>query len=131
MLQATNYTHYYYYNNNTFFFLLLLLFLPSLDVHMHPCCFCFLILNPLLHDTHLYYYYYFFLHRSKKSRDSYFIYLFIFSRSIHLSNQNLSILINKSNYVHKFLIFLTYKFIKRILIEIEIFQRISKVYKTN
>ena len=64
-------------------------------------------------------------------RLSFYLFITFFSRSIHLSNQNMSIFINKSNYIHKFLIFLIYKLIKPTLIKIEIFQRISKVFKTN
>ena len=110
---ATKYTHYYYYNNSTFFSF-------KLFATRHTSTLLLLLLLFI-----------FSLHRSRKPRYSYFIYLLLFFRSIHLSNQNMSISINKSNYVHKFLIFLTYKLIKWTLIKIEIFQRISKVFKTN
>ena len=99
LLQATNYTHYCYYNNNTFFFLFL--FLPSWT-STRILGFFFLT---LCYMTHIYIII-IFSSLFQKIHYSYFIYLLsFFSRSIHLSNQNLSNSINKSNYVHKFLIF--------------------------
>ena len=117
LLQATNYTHYYYYynNNNTFFFFYF--FLP----HASLFFLFFFPFKPFVTRYISTLLLLFFLFTVPENHATLILFIYFFSTSIHLSNQNLSISINKSNYVHKFLIFLTYKLIKSTLIKIEIF----------
>ena len=58
--------------------------------------------------THIYIIIIFFLFTVPENHSTLILFIYyFFSRFIHLSNQNLLVSINISNYAHKFLIFLT------------------------